>query len=115
MNSTAIKESETIVFKKIGITESVKEREEHHTASLCGGCLHEENCINRGTALKPVLECNEFECGRPQTMDSAESLPKITSVREITSYKGLCATCENNETCMYADMVTGVWNCEEYK
>lgn len=111
MNNTARQESETITFKEISITESAEEK---RAKSLCTTCLHTGDCVNQGTQSKPVFDCNEFETqGPPKNV--VHLFPNKEPAKATQTLKGLCATCEHKETCMYVDTVSGVWNCEEYK
>ena len=90
-----------------------------NTHSLCGTCRHAEGCVLKGSGGTPIYECNEFESARSMEFASEPSDEASDGgggrAQAADSAKGLCVNCESRDTCMFADMVYGVWHCEEYK
>ena len=89
---------------------------------LCTTCNHGPTCVRRRHHGKPVLYCEEFDDYQPSPekplrsfadYGPAEKLEtsKLTSARSM----GLCAFCENQDTCENANKNGGVWHCEEYR
>jgi hypothetical protein len=81
--------------------------------SICTTCLYNGHCAYQGRSTEPVLFCEEFET-ETGNLNQSEILSKQTIDPE-NLFKGLCANCENRKTCMFADSISGVWHCEEYK
>ena len=83
--------------------------------SICSTCLHSGHCQFQRDSRKPIYDCNEFELPIPEqdgvVLDSTVEKAGGTIGRMV----GLCANCENRNTCMSADTVTGIWYCEDYR
>lgn len=81
---------------------------------LCMTCKHSSSCMYLKGAVDSILNCEEFE-------NEEKPIAKITHIqekREDSSSKvfaGLCANCENRNTCTFERSESGVWHCEEYK
>ena len=84
---------------------------------LCWTCNHGPNCMNRGTADKPVFYCEEFDAYIPPSSISLESASRTNSNGKTGASKceGLCFNCGNRETCTMRGLEGGVWHCEEYQ
>ena len=83
---------------------------------LCSTCNHAPACSNRGTPDSPMFFCEEFDAYVPVTVDAgSRPAPAGTAIRESQKHKGLCANCENRETCTMPRPEGGVWHCEEYR
>lgn len=89
---------------------------------LCTTCNYRADCVRRKHHGKPVLYCEEFDDYQPSPekplrpfadYSPGEKLEtsKLTSARSM----GLCAFCENQDTCENANKNGGVWHCEEYR
>ena len=82
--------------------------------SICSTCIHSGHCMYQDRSTKPIIVCDEFES---EVANSKQ--PDILSERQEKEtegpFKGLCANCDNRNTCMFADSVVGIWHCEEYK
>ena len=82
--------------------------------SICTTCIHTGHCMYQRQNGGVINSCDEFE---PMMTISRknEILPKDRIESIERKYKGLCANCENRNTCMFADSVSGIWHCEEYR
>lgn len=77
----------------------------------------------RGAPSPPAGQNNESETGAPRPREaSADKSPaaaerKIVSNMAIAVVKemGLCATCENRETCTFPNAGKNIHLCEEYQ
>ena len=83
-------------------------------ADLCTTCNHAATCQNRGTSLRPVFYCEEFDAYVPVAADSAPWTPTRETPRDYRGI-GLCADCENRETCNVPKPEGGIWICEAYR
>ena len=79
---------------------------------LCANCIHAKDCVLRREG-SVVLFCEEFEAvGR----EERRVFPvEVHPEPPIVASEGLCATCENRETCQLRPAEGGVWYCEEYR
>ena len=84
---------------------------------LCSTCSHAEACGSRSTPERPILFCELFEVLVPAstTAPAAALSERPASGQGAVEHKGLCANCENRETCTMARSAAGVWHCEEYR
>jgi hypothetical protein len=86
---------------------------------LCMTCIHREVCTSRKGYKPPVFHCEEFDCGATeQVRETAVAREKDTSAGDeagSTARIGLCATCENRDSCALSASPGGVWHCEEYR
>lgn len=92
-------------------------------SGLCMTCVHSSTCAFPRRKDQPVLSCEQFaEHGKDHVETAATVRPppaepqaQMIEVKEEPSrYKGLCATCENRETCTFPKPEGGVWHCEEF-
>jgi len=86
---------------------------------LCMTCVHSSTCAFPRRKDQPVLSCEEF--------DDREDVPaepvgaddvlggEAEGREESPEYLGLCATCENRETCTFPKPEGGIWQCEEFE
>lgn len=83
---------------------------------VCAACKHDPGCIYEPLASGTVLECEQFEMGIGETAARPPSRGRGVSGHALdgNGYAGLCANCENRETCIYPKPEGGVWRCEEY-
>jgi hypothetical protein len=90
---------------------------------LCSACKGEPTCIYPRDSGRPILNCEEFElCFMPPPETTgiasapADCLDSGFPAQEehSSSYPGLCANCENRETCIYPKPEGGIWHCDEY-
>jgi len=84
---------------------------------LCSTCNHKDICGTRSTPQRPILFCEEFDAFLPVSTSTGGKTvsPKPPGRQEATRHKGLCANCENRETCTLHKDEGGVWHCEEYR
>ena len=82
--------------------------------SICVTCIHSGHCMYQGRSTKPIDSCDEFE-SETANLEQPEILLKRQLAETEGLFKGLCANCNYRNTCMFADSVSGVWHCEEYK
>jgi hypothetical protein len=86
---------------------------------LCWTCNFAASCVNRGTAERPKLYCEQFDSYVPRSPVSEKVASRAASGDKKDSdeykYKGLCLNCENRETCTLSGSQGGVWHCEEYR
>ena len=80
---------------------------------LCLACKHDPGCIWENASESAILQCEQFEMSPPAEVHrGTRAVPRIKVVSN--GYAGLCANCENRETCIYPKPEGGVWRCEEY-
>ena len=90
---------------------------------LCQTCMHAPNCAFSQTRGSPVLQCEEFEAeaalpAKGETGAVSAAGPGVDAAPDMNGsgkYKGLCANCENRDTCTFPKSEEGVWHCEEYR
>jgi hypothetical protein len=84
---------------------------------LCSTCNHAETCGSRSTPERPILFCELFEASAPAPTAAPAAAPPaaLAGGQGAVEHKGLCANCENRETCTMARPEGGVWHCEEYR
>lgn len=100
-------------------------------SGLCSTCEGRATCTYRHYGDRPTLFCEEFDGLAANLTADAASAGRLTwggeagvyilaqehrlEVRQKQSrYKGLCATCENQEACTFPKSVGGVWDCGEF-
>jgi hypothetical protein len=90
---------------------------------LCMTCVHSSTCAFLQREGQPVLSCEEFDDseGRPTEIAGAddplvpEPQAQVADVKhEPPAHTGLCATCDNRETCTFPKPEGGIWHCEEF-
>ena len=82
--------------------------------SVCSTCIHSGRCVYQGRNPDSILFCEEFESeGADSKKTDGPTKREIEAAEGI--FKGLCANCEYRKTCMFADSISGIWHCEEYK
>ena len=92
---------------------------------LCSTCKGRDTCTYPRPTDRAVLFCAEH--------DGYEEAPLVNILASISSVapereprtspmkakpsrrQGLCAICENRETCTFPKSAEGVWQCEEFK
>jgi hypothetical protein len=80
---------------------------------LCSACKYDPTCIYEIESETAILQCEQFELGIRESAagpPSGQRPPQPGSFR----FAGLCANCENRDTCIYPKPEGGVWRCEEY-
>ncbi|MDD5599361.1 MAG: hypothetical protein PHV82_15550 [Victivallaceae bacterium] len=89
-------------------------------SGLCSCCLNSPHCVFLKKAVRPVLECGEFNpMVKTESGKTKEKKPRPVSTPEPAKsqsreYNGLCRLCDKKDTCEYVKDRTGVWHCEEY-
>ena len=84
---------------------------------LCCTCNHADECDRPSTPERPIFFCEMFEAYVPVEAQA----PPSRAPREppgkpgAPEYKGLCANCENRDTCVLPRPDGGVWHCQEYR
>lgn len=86
---------------------------------LCGTCNYGAECAHRSASRGPVHQCEQF---------LAESVPfKAKRIEEVlgegedasraadSSFRGLCANCEERSVCRHDRPAGGIWHCEDYR
>ncbi len=90
---------------------------------LCMTCVHSATCAYRRRRNHPVMSCEEFDDGaeRPKEISANKELPDPDTKAQADEatpktpeYTGLCATCDNRETCTFPKPEGGIWHCEEF-
>jgi hypothetical protein len=90
---------------------------------LCTTCVHSSTCTFPRRMGEPVLSCEEFDehgkrAAKPRGAAAPSAQAPQTQMSEATpeplQHTGLCATCENRETCTFPKLPGGVWHCEEF-
>ncbi len=82
--------------------------------SICTSCIHTGHCVYQGRSSGSIITCDEFE-SKMAISRKIEILPEHRIERNEGELKGLCANCDYRNTCMFADSVSGIWHCEEYR
>mgnify|MGYP006303366569 FL=1 len=83
-------------------------------AGLCRTCIHVQDCTLLAHATTPVIECEQFEIVAPSRQVNPEISPHAYDEEPDRRFFGLCMTCENRNTCVFAKRNGGGWHCEEY-
>jgi len=92
-------------------------------SGICSVCKHQAECIYPKTEGHIALNCGQFEQYPPvaplrPAKDVAE-LERLwkqpTKPKDVAQLKGLCASCEDRDVCIYPKRPGGVWQCEEYR
>lgn len=86
--------------------------EETINVGLCCTCRNLPTCAIRDIRCT-VIACEEF-CSE-ELIIHPEKVSQPESVVEHALAKGLCANCEDRETCTLPKSETGVWHCEQYR
>jgi NADH:ubiquinone oxidoreductase subunit E len=98
-------------MKKAGSAEAKKQQ------GICSSCENLSLCSFTQPVRQPVFFCEEFTSGSARTAPVAaekkSGTPAVFIPREIS--KGLCATCDDAEACLYPKDEAGIWHCEEYR
>ena len=92
-------------------------------SGLCMTCVHASTCAFLRREDQPVLSCEEFDdrvegsvettgAADPQVIEPQAQVTDVTE--EPPGPTGLCATCDNRETCTYPKPEGGIWHCEEF-
>ena len=100
-------------------------------SGLCSTCEHRATCTYPHYVDRPTLFCEEFDglsdnlaaaagpagrfewgSGRPTSEVRQEQ--KMEVIRKKSPYKGLCSTCDSQDTCTFPKSADGVWHCEEF-
>lgn len=88
--------------------------DEQGSNSVCSTCIHSGHCVYQGRNINPILFCEEFESERAD-LKQMDGPTKREIEADDGIFKGLCANCENRKTCIFADSISGIWHCEEYR
>jgi len=83
---------------------------------LCVTCIHQKDCVFAGKGKKPVMQCEEFDFMNKDIHINSENILQNENLEAVyvQQFKGLCATCENRDSCVLKKSEAGVWHCEEY-
>ncbi len=84
---------------------------------ICSSCDNLSLCSFTQPVRQPVYFCEEFTSGpvrtAPVAVEKKSGAPAVIAARE--GRRGLCATCDDVESCMYPKDEAGIWHCEEYR
>ena len=92
-------------------------------SGLCSTCDGRATCTFPHHADRPTLFCGEFDWLWQHRMETAaKAMPPrqevearpIVEARTTSKYKGICATCDNQDGCTFPKSPAGVWHCEEF-
>jgi len=85
------------------------------THGVCAACKYDPNCIYENDSDSVILQCEQFEflCGGDDPANGIQDAV-VFDARPDPALTGLCASCDNRETCIYPKPDGGVWRCEEY-
>ncbi|MBU0718925.1 MAG: hypothetical protein KJ749_11805 [Planctomycetes bacterium] len=90
---------------------------------LCITCVHSPTCAFPRCKDRPVLACEEFDDGGTPAAGTARTARPLVPEPPVQAsdvgqgppgYPGLCATCNNRETCRYPKPEGGIWHCEDF-
>lgn len=81
---------------------------------LCCNCNNGPECGYGSASVRPVFFCEQFDAFVPPPSVSSRPSTEPTRPKEHTGRSGLCANCQNAETCTFSQTAGGVWHCEEY-
>ena len=79
---------------------------------LCVTCRYRDSCMHAGAHA--VWHCELFDDGR----DNSRPIGLVSAPRvELAAdpHAGLCANCDERETCTLRPARGGVWHCDEYR
>jgi hypothetical protein len=84
---------------------------------LCSCCVNLTICSFVKDSGQPILYCEEFDNDDGSAVEIVYVIQKTVSDEGsyLESYKGLCATCESRDNCIFPKQEGGVWRCEEYR
>jgi len=90
---------------------------------LCMTCDGRATCTYPRHEDRPRIFCEEFDWAWQRRMELAAAArlterkpvaqPAAVSPKEFR-YKGLCATCDQQDHCMFPKSANGVQQCEEF-
>jgi hypothetical protein len=90
---------------------------------LCSTCDGRATCTFPRYEGRPRIFCEEFDWAwqRRMELSAAARLTERRPVaqpaavpRKESRYKGLCATCDEQNKCTFPKSGEGVWHCEEF-
>lgn len=84
---------------------------------ICPSCANLSVCSLAHGSRTPVTFCEEFaNNGTPEPVSVSKKQEVVTEGRAtLERYKGLCATCESSDNCIFPKDEAGIWRCEEYR
>jgi len=96
---------------------SVKEK---ILGGLCASCRYAETCRYLEKSEQIIFQCDEYEGYEEKDSGKTKSIPEDSQIdkqqdQKDSRYIGLCASCENRDSCPYIPAEGGVWHCEEYR
>ncbi len=86
---------------------------------LCSTCNNSTTCVYRVKRGFDAMYCDMFDC-HVKSNGHEELEPVLIYAETAAKYsnpaqhRGLCANCENRESCVLPQPDEGVWHCEEY-
>ena len=92
---------------------------------LCSTCKGRDTCTYPRPTDRAVLFCAEHDGYEEAPLLSIfasissvapkKRTPTVRTKAKPSRRQGLCALCENRETCTFPKPAGGVWQCEEFK
>ena len=84
---------------------------------ICPSCDNLALCNFIRGSRQPVMFCEEFTIDGISATAGTNETHKTPNQENIHSekLKGLCATCENSDGCVFPKDEAGIWHCEEYR
>jgi len=86
--------------------------------SVCSNCASQEECSVLVQATAPILQCEMYQCcslPRPDSLGNERIVQDAKPESDDVHLLGLCANCENRQSCKWPKPVSGIWHCEDYK
>ncbi len=81
---------------------------------LCATCNNAPTCMYHKTR-GPALFCEIFDGYAAPVEHSAARGAAPVAISVGATATGLCANCENADSCMHSKVAGGVWHCEDYE
>ena len=107
-----------------GTEPAATDRAGEESIGLCSTCNNAAACTYRARRGFDALFCEMFDndVSFPGSVRDRRRMQQVQTVSRQTpepapqyANLGLCATCENRETCVYPRPEGGVWHCEEFR
>ncbi|NNE09590.1 MAG: hypothetical protein HKN20_13605 [Gemmatimonadetes bacterium] len=100
---------------------SILEPKAEVRSGLCSTCTQAAVCTFPREFDRPIMFCDEFEGEKKPPVHVVRQSAATVEVAEFVAAeaavmpRGLCRTCDHQETCTFPRPESGVWFCEEFE